>query len=183
MTDVDLHTVNDALRHAGPHRTRPIRFLRREHIAGWQLKLYTIATHGQTARPEFIDETLRRVPDVYGSWGARGSGRSGPTLPAGSTGEPDPRHGIGFVTAHDATTTCIALYYWWQSFNELRLQIHVGPKRDPRAMTVWSEHAAGCVWELEIVDFERRAWLADVLANRAGPDVERYLGRHVDTEL
>jgi hypothetical protein len=50
----------------------------------------------------------------------------------------------------------------------------------PRA---WSEHAAGGVWELEIVDFERRAWLADVLANPAGPDVERYLGRHVDTEL
>lgn len=50
-------------------------------------------------------------------------------------------------------------------------------------MTRWSGQAAGCVWELEIVDFERRAWLADVLANPDGPDVERYLARHVDTEL
>jgi hypothetical protein len=31
-----------------------------------------------------------------------------------------------------------------------------------------------CVWELEVIDFERRAWLEDVL--KAG-DVERYLSR------
>jgi hypothetical protein len=153
----------------GPHLTRPIRFLRPERIAGWRLKLYTIATHGQAARPAFVEETVRRAPEVYGAW------------PAADPG--DPRHGIGFVTAHDATNSCIALYYWWQSFNELHLQIHVGPKDDPRAMTRWSGHAVGCVWELEIVDFERRAWLSDVLANPAGPDVERYLGRRIDTEI
>ena len=33
----------------------------------------------------------------------------------------------------------------------------------------------GCVWELAIVDFERRAWIEDVLANSPGPDLERYL--------
>jgi hypothetical protein len=169
MTDIDLTAINADLRRAGPHRTRPLRFLRPERIAGWRFKLYTIATHGEAARPAFVDETLRRVPEVYGSW------------PAADTA--DPRHGIGFITAHDATSSCIALYYWWQSFNELHLQIHVGPKHDPRAMTRWSGQAAGCVWELEIVDFERRAWLADVLANPGGPDLERYLGRHVDIEL
>jgi len=168
MTDAELRSIHESLRLAGPHRTRPIRFLRAERIAGWRLKLYTIATHGQTARPEFIDETLRRAPDVFGAW-------------PGATG--DVRHGVGFVTAHDAATACIALYYWWQSFNELHLQIHIGPRDDPRAMTRFEGQAAGCVWELEIVDFERRAWLADVLANPAGPDVERYLGRHVDTEI
>ena len=34
---------------------------------------------------------------------------------------------------------------------------------------------AGCVWELAVVDFERRAWIEDVLANPDGPDLERYL--------
>jgi hypothetical protein len=168
MTDVEIASL-ESLRGAGTHRTRPIRFARPERIGGWRLKLYTIATHGQTARPEFVDEVVRRAPEVYGAWPA--------------TDRADPRHGIGFVTAHDAETACIALYYWWQSFNELHLQIHIGPKADPRAMTRWTGQAAGCVWELEIVDFERRVWLSDVLANPAGPDVERYLGRRVDAEL
>ena len=36
---------------------------------------------------------------------------------------------------------------------------------------------AGCVYELAIVEFERRAWIEDVIGNPDGPDVERYLGR------
>ena len=34
-----------------------------------------------------------------------------------------------------------------------------------------------CVWELEVIDFERRAWLEDVLING---DVEAYLGRALE---
>ena len=29
---------------------------------------------------------------------------------------------------------------------------------------------AGCVWELGIVEFERRAWIEDVIGNADGPD-------------
>jgi hypothetical protein len=166
MTNAELRSIDDALRLAGPHRTRPIRFLRPERIGDWRLKLYTIASHGQAARPAFIDEVLRRAPAIF------------PTPAHG-----DGRHGIGFVIAHDAMTACIALYYWWQSFNELHQRCYAGPKHDPAAMTQLANPAAGCVWELEVIDFERRAWLADVLANPAGPDVERYLDRRTDTEV
>ena len=48
--------------------------------------------------------------------------------------------------------------------------------------------APGIGWEelkrdLEVIDFERRAWLADILASPGGPDVERYLARRIDTEI
>jgi hypothetical protein len=39
------------------------------------------------------------------------------------------------------------------------------------------------VWELDGVDFERRAWREDVLANPSGPDLERYLERRFDADL
>jgi len=162
----DLRAINDGLRLAGPHRTRPIRFVRPERIGEWRLKLYTIATHGEVARPALVDETLRRAPAIF---------------PAAA--HADGRHGIGFITVHDAMTASIALYYWWESFNELHSRIYVGPKADPRAMTLLPTQVAGCVWELEIIDFERSAWIADVLANPAGPDVERYLSRQLDTEI
>jgi hypothetical protein len=162
----ELSSINDALRVAGPHRTRPIRFVRPERIGDWRVKLYTIATHGQTARPALIDETLRRAPTIF-------------PQPAHT----EDRYGIGFVIVHDAATASIALYYWWESFNELHQRIYVGPRSDPAAMTQLAHQTAGCVWELEVIDFERRAWLADVLANPAGPDIARYLGRHLDTEV
>ena len=41
----------------------------------------------------------------------------------------------------------------------------------------------GCVWELAIVDFERRAWIEDVLLNPPGPDLERYLERRLDEDV
>ena len=34
-----------------------------------------------------------------------------------------------------------------------------------------------CVWELEIIDFERRAWLHDVLID---DDLEAYLARALE---
>jgi hypothetical protein len=34
-----------------------------------------------------------------------------------------------------------------------------------------------CVWELEVIDFERRAWLQDVLI---GDDVDAYLERALE---
>ena len=34
-----------------------------------------------------------------------------------------------------------------------------------------------CVWELEVIDFERRAWLEDVLIN---DDVDAYLERALE---
>ena len=40
--------------------------------------------------------------------------------------------------------------------------------------------ALGCVWELGIIEFERRAWIADVIGNPAGPDLEAYFGRRFD---
>jgi hypothetical protein len=166
MTSPELRSINDSLRPAGPHRTRPICYVRAERVGDWRLKLYTIATHGQSVRPSLVDEALRRATAIFPT----------PALA-------DQRHGIGFVTVHDARTASIALYYWWQSFNELHQRILVGPKDDPSAMTPLVHASAGCVWELEVIDFERRAWLADVLANPDGPDVDGYLSRHLETEI
>ncbi len=59
----------------------------------------------------------------------------------------------------------------------------MAPHEDPTALERLPDQAAGCVWELGIIDFERRAWLEDVLANPAGPDLERYLSRRLDADI
>ena len=99
----------------------------------------------------------------------------------------EPRH-VRFIRREDVDGWRLKLYgialiYWWQSENELHQRIYVSPKDEPIAFTQVENQPTGCVWELAVVDFERRAWLEDVLANSSGPDVERYLERRFDADL
>lgn len=149
-----------------PYKPRHVRFLRREDVDGWRIKLYGIALNGKEPDPEFVDATRALAAAVL------------PQPPAA-----DDRYGVGFATAHDATSAYIALVYWWQSENELHQRIYASAKGGPIAFAPVENQPAGCVWELEIVDFERRAWIEDVLANPDGPDVDRYLERRVDADV
>ncbi|HXV34466.1 MAG TPA: hypothetical protein VD769_10700 [Gaiellaceae bacterium] len=149
-----------------PYRPRHVRFVRREEVAGWQLKLYGIALNGKEPDPAFVEATRDLAASIL-------------PRPAAS----DVRYGVGFATAHDAASAYIALVYWWANENELHQRIFVSPKNEPIAFVPVENQPAGCVWELEIVDFERRAWIEDVLAGPDGPDLERYLARHVDADV
>jgi hypothetical protein len=149
-----------------PYRPRHVRFVRREEVAGWQLKLYGIALNGKEPDSAFVEATRDLAATVL------------PQPPVA-----DDRYGVAFATAHDATSVFIALVYWWQSENELHQRIYVSPKSSPAAFEQVENQPTGCVWELAIVDFERRAWIEDVLANPGGPDLERYLKRSVDADV
>src|SRR3954462_5127142 len=87
------------------------------------------------------------------------------TAPAGAparAGEP----GVpGFTIAHDARSAGLGLVYWWANENELHRAAYVSPLDDPGALEPLDDAGLACVWELEIIDFERRAWLHDVLVN------------------
>jgi hypothetical protein len=149
-----------------PYEPRPVRFIRRVDMDGWRLKLYGIALAGKEPREDLVAATRELAATIL-------------PRPAVS----DRRYGVGFATAHDAATACIALVYWWQSENELHQRIYVAPKDDPKALEQVPHQPAGCVWELAVVDFERRAWIEDVLANPAGADIERYLKRRLDEDV
>lgn len=151
---------------SGPYRQRHVRFIRQEQMGDWRLKLYGIATPGRTPRAELVDAAMSLAPAVF-------------PQPALS----DDRYGVGLVVAHDAATASIALFYWWQATNELHQRVYVGPLDDPRAMTKLPDPAAGCVWEMSILDFERRRWIEDVLANPSGPDLDLYLSRQLNADV
>ena len=81
------------------------------------------------------------------------------------------------IIAHDARFP-IALVYWWQDLNELHSTIHAGADLD--ALEPAPATALGCVWELGIIEFERRAWIAEVIGNPDGPDLDAYFARRFD---
>jgi len=158
--------AEDALRTAGPYRPRHLRFIALRQLGDWRVKLYGITLQDRAERPAFLEATMALAATA---------------LPRPALTED--RYGIGLAIAHDARVACIALVYWWENQNELHQRVFVGPREDPSAMKPLADPAAGCVWEMGVLDFERRAWIADVLANPAGPDIERYLGRQLETDV
>ena len=133
-------------------------FVSDERIGDWELKLYGLAAPDHGVRPELLDATR--------------------ALAAQSLPPVDERHhGAAFAIAHDARFP-IALIYWWQDENELHSRIYAGEAIDD--LRPAPETALGCVWELGIIEFERRAWIAEVIGNPDGPDLAAYLSRRFD---
>jgi hypothetical protein len=93
---------------------------------------------------------------------------------ASAAAEAVPEDALGFTISHDAVSAGLGLVYWWANDNEIHMRAYASPKEDPGALELFDGTGMACVWELEVIDFERRAWLEDVL--KAG-DVERYLER------
>jgi hypothetical protein len=121
------------------------------------MKVYGIAARADQPRAELVDAAVAALPDV---------------LPADA--------GLGFAIAHDAADYCFVLVNWWAHENEVHQRILTAPLDDPAALRPLETRAIGCIWELEVVDFERRAWLEHVLARAEGPDVEAYLAARFD---
>ena len=144
----------------GPYQPRSVGFLRGADLGDWVVKLYGIAPRGRSVRATVAEAALAAAQRVL------------PT-PAIS---PD-RYGVGFVIAHDAPRLCYALICWWAEENEVHQRILSAPAEHPEQFSPHPSDAVGCVWELSVTDFERRAWITHVLANPNGPDIEGYLAQ------
>ena len=89
---------------AAPYKPRHVRFVRREEVAGWQLKLYGIALNGKEPDAGFVEATRDLAAAVL------------PQPPAG-----DDHYGVAFATAHDATS----------ALHRARLLVAVGERAPP----------------------------------------------------
>lgn len=150
----------------GPYQPRSVRFLRRVDLGDWVVKLYGIAAHARPVRATVVEAALRAAERVLPS-------------PAISSD----RYGAGFVIAHDAPQRCYALVCWWAEENEIHQQVLSAPAGRPEDLSPHPSHAIGCVWELSVTDFERRAWITHILANPNGPHLEGYLAKEYHDDV
>ena len=118
-----------------------------------RLKHYGIATHGPTPRHELAAATKRLAYEV---------------VPDGA---------FGFTIAHDAAGAGLGLVFWWANENEIHQRVFASALDDPGALQPADGSGMACVWELEIIDFERRAWLDEVLKRG---DAQRYSERSLE---
>ena len=154
------HVTNALAPLANAYHQRLGSFVSEEAHGDWRVKLYGLAAPARGVRPELLAVTRELVAESLPPPGAD-------------------THGAAFAIAHDANYP-IALVYWWQATNELHQRVYVGRPDDLSEMSRVELTPTGCVWELGIVEFERRAWIEEVIGNAGGPDVDRYMSRRFD---
>ncbi|WP_242184579.1 hypothetical protein [Saccharopolyspora soli] len=120
-------------------------------VAGeWRLKLYAISADGQG-----VPEQLRD--------GAVETARS--HLPAGS--------GCGFLIVHRGEDATWLLVHWWQG--DILCQHLLRAGGTAGGFEPAEDHLFACVWELHVIDHERRSWAINGL-DGSPEGLRRYLG-------
>ncbi|MEN8144802.1 MAG: hypothetical protein ABFS14_07605 [Gemmatimonadota bacterium] len=146
-----------------PYAPRPIEFLGIRRHDDWRLKHYSIVYgaspyDGAESEPG-ISLLLPKLPH-----------------PAVAPARP----GVGFLISHLGRTANYCVLGWWDRENELPLRVAV---RSLDGGSNWRP-AAGpesvCVWDLQVVAFERDAYVDTVLnadGTTTADAVDRYLER------
>lgn len=141
-----------------PYQERTISPLGVRAVDGWRLKLYGITVRGRSVHVPVYEDGFAVATRIL------------PQPP-----ETKRRAGVGFVTFHEGKGVHYLLLGWWDRESELFSRLMVrGAEEDD--LWVWAqEHEMAGVWELQVVEFERRAWIDAVLSRPLAPDVDGYL--------
>ncbi|MEN0005695.1 MAG: hypothetical protein AAF798_16215 [Bacteroidota bacterium] len=142
------------------YRDRTIAFQSVETIEDWHIKVYTISyqpTFGATV-------ILAKAKQLLPQWISKAQAT---TLPA---------HKLGFLIVHEGSDGTWMLFYWWTGGEMLGNQLFFAPTDQPQHIEA-NPHPFGlvCIWELEIIQHERQAWIRHVLAQAAMPNINDYL--------
>jgi hypothetical protein len=145
------------------YKEREIRFLALWKMQDWRVKVYSIVHHSRGMPDESLQDAVKAL-----------------ALDRLSRLETSQHYGVAFVIIHMARETDIVLIDWWTWENVLQQALFIGPQSKPTELKeVTASGLLACVWELEVHNYERLAWIECVLDNAVGPDLDEYADRHL----
>lgn len=143
-----------------PRRVAPLGILT---VGDWRVKRYRLNCDRPVEFPSIpsLEQLIRR------------------TLP--NPAATPSRAGAAFALEHAGERLIYAVLCWWDNENELVTRVFI------RAQSAEDWTAAGdaysfCVWDLEVMWFERNAWIECMLGRGSG-DVEAYLSRWLTVDV
>ena len=132
--------------------------------AGWSIKITSITSDGGPPEDREIEAAVGVAQDI---------------LPAPAL--TPTRSGIGFIIVHRGDEALWVIVCWW----ELDILYHRMWRADlgtTDLRRVPPEGPTACVWELLVIDHERRAWVEFVLRHPAAPDFAGYLASELSID-
>jgi hypothetical protein len=147
------------------YRARPVRFRELREAGGWRVKIYSIVYGSAPLDWPVYEEVLPRALASL-------------PQPAIAPGRP----GVGFAIAHQGRGVHYLVLNWWANENEYFNRVFVREFGEGTSWRLAAGDEAACVWDLEIVWFERQAYVQSVLARPDAPDLDGYLARRLDVD-
>lgn len=142
-----------------PYRPRKIRLLELWEPGGWRIKVYGIGAHGGMPPADLLDAGKEVASEVL----------------EGAAATTD-NHGVGFMAAHEGRGADVVFVDWWAGENELHHHLWIAEPGRPDTLRRREPHElTACVWDLEVIAFEREAWVRHVLGHPGAPRWEAYL--------
>ncbi len=150
------------------YKPRIIKFEELYSLLDWNIKIYTISKDGEFNYPEFCIHVKNKLLN----W-----------LDQKNSFNPDHEH-IGFLILHAGTEGLFSIINWWVGKNMLNTSIYF---TEWNAMDhfkkISGDGLAPCVWELEVINYERIAGMNHVLKKQANPDYQAYLMKCYNGEV
>jgi hypothetical protein len=131
----------------------------------WQIKVYTISYKDKFESVEVLENAIANLPN----W-------------LETTKSPNfETYKIAFLIVHEGRDGVWNILSWWTGENMLRSVTFCTSAAMPKEF-VMTPQTGGmvCVWELEIVEFERQMWIEHILKKADKPDFTGYLEQKID---
>lgn len=143
-----------------PYKPRKIEFCQIVNVNSWQVKIYTFTFRKQFQANEVLENALSKLSE----W-----------LELSKTLDFE-TYKIAFLMVHEGRDGVWVILNWWTGENMLRSVTFSASKAMPAEFVLTpKEGGMVCVWELEVVDFERKMWIEHILKKAETPDFARYL--------
>lgn len=152
----DSKVILEPTTHGQPFVPRHTKMVGVKSCLGWQLKVYSISASACGVESQVIAAAMRFV-------------KANVRWPA------EQAISNGFVIVHQGEQAVWLLVHLWMQ-DILRQFVFVAPLNAPTEFQVSPmDGFNACVWELEVTQHERNAWVKHVLAKPAKPNVAGYL--------
>lgn len=130
---------------------------------GWRLKRYRITAGDAPADRAAFDE---------------GAAILLAALPSPACTEA--RAGLGFLILHRGRGADYAVLGWWDRENELPTRVAVREQKSDAAWRPARASESFCVWDLQVIGFERDAYVDTVLRDGDPTAADEYLARWLE---
>lgn len=142
------------------YQPRAIDFKEILTIDDWKIKVYTITKDKNQITTKVFEAVKSELPDWL-------------SLKNSFNHQHDK---IGFLILHFGTEGIFSIINWWVGQNMLNTHIFFSDYSNPEFFNkISGDGLAPCIWELEVINFEKKSWTENILKQQPSPKYEKYI--------
>lgn len=135
-------------------------------IDNWNVKVYTITHQSRFESAVTLQSAITKLPGWLGKSQATGF----------------ETHGAAFLIVHEGLDGVWTLINWWMCGELLQSLTFFTSYETPTEFQPFPQEGfAACVWELEVIVFERSMWIEHMLKKADNPSFDQYLQASLST--